>query len=731
MRKVLLSLTVLALASCCQQKNADQWTDAEIDQKINEIIPQLTLEEKVAMCHAQSKFSTPGVARLGIPELWYSDGPHGVRMEINWDDWGHSHWTNDTATAFPVLTALASSFNPDLAYEYGNAVAEEALYRGKDVMLGPGVNIYRSPLNGRNFEYMGEDPFLAGQMAVPYIKGMQKNGVASCVKHFALNNQETWRTTVDVEVSERALREIYLPAFEAAVREGNVWSIMGSYNLYNGQHCCHNAKLNSILRDEWGFDGCVITDWGGATDTKESAENGLDIEMGTWTNGLTASTKNAYDNYYLAQPYLEAIKKGEIDVKTLDEKVTNILRMMFRTNMAKTLKHGKKGNAEHIETALNIAREGIVLLKNDNKVLPLDKETTKKIAVIGENATRSMMGGGSSELKTFHEVSPLEGIKSHFTKADITYSMGYASGPEIYGWVLPSKLNADSLKRAALEAVKDADLVIYVGGLTKAHQQDCEGGDRVSMDLPFGQNELINDILGVNKNMVMVLVDGNAVTMPWVDNVPAIVEAWYGGCQAGNAIADVLCGDVNPSGKLPYTFPVKLTDNAAHSFESEEVFPGLAAENEAKNHKEYYKEDILVGYRWHETKGIKPLFAFGYGLSYTSFELSNISAKNSGKTINVKATVSNTGDREGAEVVQVYVGKQDSKVLRAVKELKGFKKAKLAAGAKAEISVEIPVEKLAFWNEETKAWEVEKGKYNVYVGTASDNIAETIEISID
>lgn len=732
MNKFIVSLSALAMVACCQtNQDSAQWTDAEIEQKIQEILPQLTLEEKVALCHAQSKFSTAGVARLGIPELWYSDGPHGVRMEINWDDWNHSHWTNDTATAFPVLTSLASTFNPSLAFEYGNAVAEEALYRGKDVMLGPGVNIYRSPLNGRNFEYMGEDPFLAAQMAVPYIKGMQQNGVAACVKHFALNNQETWRTTVDVHVSDRALREIYLPAFEAAVREANVWSIMGSYNLYNGQHCCHNAKLNSILRNEWGFDGCVITDWGGATDTRESAENGLDIEMGTWTNGLTSSTSNAYDNYFLAKPYLEAIRKGEIDSATLDAKVTNILRLMYRTTMAKSIKHGRKGNAEHIQTALDIAREGIVLLKNDNNVLPLNAQTTHKIAVIGENATRSMMGGGSSELKTFHEVSPLEGIISHFPQADITYSMGYASGPEAYGHVIPSRLNADSLRSAALAAVKDADLVLFVGGLTKAHEQDCEGGDRRSMDLPFGQNELINDILDVNSNMILVLVDGNAVSMPWINRVPAVVEAWYGGCQAGNAIADVLCGAVNPSGKLPYSFPVQLADNAAHSFASEEVFPGLAAEDDAHNHKEVYKEDILVGYRWHDTKNIKPLFAFGHGLSYTTFSVNNVSVKASKQTISVKAVVANTGKVDGAEVLQVYVGKPESKVARAVKELKGFHKVMIPAGSQSEVTIDIPVDKLAFWNVDEQKWEVESGKYNVYVGTASDNIAQTVEISID
>ena len=730
MRTNFLLLSAITLASCCTQPS-DKWTDTEIEQKIDQILPQLTMEEKVAMCHAQSKFSTPGVARLGIPELWYSDGPHGVRSEINWDDWGYANWTNDSVTAFPVLTALASTFNPALAAEYGNAIAEEALYRGKNVMLGPGVNIYRTPLNGRNFEYMGEDPYLAATMAVPYIKAMQQNGVAACVKHFALNNQETWRTTVDVEVSDRALREIYLPAFEAAVKEANVWSIMGSYNLYNGQHCCHNAKLNNILRSEWGFNGCVITDWGGATDTKEAAENGLDIEMGTWTNGLTASASFAYDDYFLAKPYLNAMKNGSIDSKTLDQKVRNILRLMLRTNMAKSIKHGRKGNDEHFKTALNIAREAIVLLKNENNILPIAPQTTQRIAVIGENATRSMMGGGSSELKSYKEISPLDGIKSHFPNAQITYSMGYASGPEAYGRVIPSALDVDSLKQAAINIAKDADLVVFVGGLTKAHEQDCEGGDRQSFDLPFGQNELINSILEHNKNVITVLVSGNAVAMPWIEQMPAVVEAWYAGCMAGEAIADVLSGTVNPSGKLPYSFPINLADNAAHSFASEDVYPGVAAENEAHNHKEYYKEDILVGYRWFDTKEIKPQFAFGHGLSYTTFELDNINVKATSKNVKVKATLANTGSREGAEVVQVYIGKVDSKVARAQKELKGYEKIKLASGAKAEVNIHVPIEKLAFFNDQTQKWEVEKGKYNVYVGTASDNIATVAQINVD
>lgn len=736
MKYTLLSLTALAAVACTPQTGDgtaanDQWTDEEIETKIDEILPQLTLEEKVAMCHAQSKFSTPGVARLGIPELWYSDGPHGVRYEINWDDWGSAGWTNDSVTAFPSLVSLASSFNPDLGSIYGKALGEEALYRRKDMMLGPGVEIYRTPLCGRNFEYMGEDPYLASKMVVPYIKGLQSQTVSCCVKHFALNNQEQWRTLVDVHVSERALREIYLPAYKAAVEEGGAWAIMGSYNLYEGQHCCHNAKLNNILRNEWGFDGCVVTDWGGATDTKEAAENGLDIEMGTYTNGFTESAKFAYSNYFLADPYLKALKEGTVDMATLDKKVRNILRLMFRTTMAKNRPRGCKGSQEHFDVALKVAEEGIVLLKNEKNILPIDPETTMKIAVIGENATRSMLGGGSSELKGLFEVSPLEGIKRAFPKADIMWSMGYGSGPEAYGRVAPSPYPADSLEKAALDVAKKADMIIYVGGLVKAYQQDMEGGDRLDMKLPFGQDALIDKLLDINSNMVCVLVSGNAVEMPWIDRMPAVVEAWYLGSQAGQAIGEVISGKVNPSGKLPFSFPVKLADNAAHSIGEAICYPG----EEQNKYREEYREGILVGYRWHDTKGIKPLFAFGHGLSYTSFEVTDAAIKSGAEsttdgTIEVSATIKNTGDRTGKEVLQVYIGKKDSRVERAVKELKGFQKIELAAGEQKSVSLKIPVSSLAFFDEEAHAWEVEKGGYTVYVGTASDNIAKELQLEV-
>lgn len=708
--------------------NVNAQSDAKIEKQIDEIINQLTLKEKVAMCHAQSKFSSPGIPRLGIPELWMSDGPHGVRGEINWDDWGYANWTNDSITAFPALTCLAATFNPELSHEYGVAIGEEARFRKKDVLLGPGVNIYRTPLNGRNFEYMGEDPYLASLMVVPYIKGVQENGVAACVKHFALNNQEEWRGHINVNLSDRALYEIYLPAFKVAVEKGNVWSIMGAYNQLRGEHCCHSdLLLNKILKGEWNFDGTVITDWGGTHDTKQAALNGLDIEMGTWTNGLTASTKFAYDNYFLADPFLKMIQDGEIDESVVDDKVRRILRLMYRTNMNLNRSLGRMNNAEHTQVARNVATEGIVLLKNKNDFFPINPDTNSKIAVIGENATRSMtVGGGSSELKAKYEISPLQGIKNRFKNATILHSIGYASGPSAYGREIPSELNADSLVKAAIDVASKADVVLFIGGLNKNHFQDCEGGDRKHFELPFGQNELIDKLLKVNRNLGLVLVSGNAVEMPWLEQVNGLMQSWYNGSEAGNALADVISGDVNPSGKLPYSYPVKLKDNAAHYF-GDLSYPGDSI-------NQYYKEDILVGYRWHDTKKIKSLFAFGYGLSYTNFKISDLTTDKQiytkGDKIKVSCMLGNTGNVKGAEVVQVYIGKPKSKVNRALKELKGFKKVSLGSGNKEQVEIEISVDALAFYDESISDWNLEKGSYVIYVGNASDKIIQKHKINI-
>lgn len=725
MKKITLALSFMVFINIGA---AAQPSGKETEAKTDSILPLLTLEEKVALCHAQSKFSSPGVPRLGIPELWMSDGPHGVRAEINWDNWGYAGWTNDSITAFPALTCLAATFNPELSYQYGLAVGEEARYRKKDILLGPGVNIYRTPLNGRNFEYMGEDPHLASTLVVPYVQGVQQNGVAACVKHYVLNNQERWRDHINVKVSDRALYEIYLPAFKAAVQEGGAWSVMGAYNQFRGQHCCHNEiLLNQILKEDWGFDGVVVTDWGGAHDTREAALYGLDIEMGTGTDWLTTSTRNAYDYYYLARPFLSMIKSGAVPESVVDEKVRRILRLMFRTNMNPNRPPGRMNNEEHLQVARAVGGEGIVLLKNDDGFFPINPDKEITIAVIGENATRAMtVGGGSSELKARDEVSPLRGLKERFRNATIIHAMGYASGPPQYGREVPSALDADSLRHAAVKAAGQADVVLFFGGLNKNHFQDCEGGDRRQFGLPFGQEELLAQLAEVNENIGVILISGNAVAMPWLSGVKALMQGWYLGSEAGHALADVISGDVNPSGKLPFSFPAKLSDNAAHHF-GELSYPGDSI-------NQHYKEGIFVGYRWHDIQKIRPLFAFGHGRSYTSFELSDIKTDkpsySAGGQAIVSCQVANTGDADGAEVVQVYVGKPDSRVERAVKELKGFRKVHLTKGEKTRVEIPIEMDKLAFYDESISGWKLERGTYILFVGTASDNIVQELEITV-
>ncbi|RPE00002.1 glycosyl hydrolase [Aureibaculum marinum] len=699
-----------------------------IEDKIETILQQLTLEEKVNLCHAQSKFSVKGVERLGIPEIWMADGPHGVRAEISWDEWSYAGWTNDSITAFPALTCLAATFNPSLAGDYGFSLGEEARYRKKDVLLGPGINIYRTPLNGRNFEYMGEDPFLASKMVVPYVKGVQKNGVAACVKHFALNNQEHLRDKINVEVSDRALHEIYLPAFKAAVQEANVWAIMGAYNKFRGQYTTHHKLLTTkILKQNWQYDGVVISDWSSTHSTEEAALYGLDIEMGTGTDGLGTTTKNHYNNYYLASPFLKKLKSGEIPEAVLNDKVRRILRLMFRTNLNRNRPLGSLNTKEHHDVARKVATEGIVLLKNDDNFFPIKDDKELTIAVIGENSVRSMTaGGGSSELKPKFEISPLEGLKTRYKNATILHTMGYESGRSEYDTVHPPTLDADSLKTEAIKLAEKADIVLFVGGLNKSHLQDSEGDDRKQFGLPFGQEELISEITNVNKNVGFLLLSGNAVEMPWLKKVKGVIQTWYLGSMAGHAIADVVSGDVNPSGKLPFSFPKKLEDNGAHSF-GELSYPGIG-ENQQ------YKEDILVGYRWHDTKKIKPLFAFGYGLSYTDFSLSNISTNKKAylrnETIVINCDVSNTGNVKGSEVVQVYIGKPKSKIERPLKELKGFSKVELDSGKTKTVRIEVDIDKLKYYDSSISDWNFESGEYLIYVGNASDNIAKKIKITI-
>ena len=704
----------------------------DIEVRIDDAMSRMTLDEKIAIIHAQSKFSSAGVPRLGIPELWTTDGPHGIRPEVLWDEWVQAGWTNDFCVAFPALTALAATWNTEMSALYGKSIGEEARYREKDVLLGPGVNIYRSPLGGRNFEYMGEDPYLASRMVVPYVQQVQKIGVATCVKHYALNNAETFRHTTEPVVDDRTLYEIYLPAFKAAVIEGGSWSIMGAYNLFRGEHACHNdLLLNKILKEEWGFDGAVISDWGGTHDTREAIKNGLDLEFGTWTDGLTMGKTNSYDLYHLADAYKKLIESGEFTTKELDDKVRRVLRLMYRTSMKADKPNGALVSDAHIAAAYTIGAEGIVLLKNEKNLLPIDLSKTKTIAVIGENAIKMMtIGGGSSSLKVKKEVNPLEGLRKRVGKdVEILYARGYVGDTtSVYKRVDSGQRLADDrsekeLIAEAVEVAKKADVVLMFGGLNKAKKQDCEGTDRAELALPYGQDRLIAALTEVTDNLIYINISGNAVAMPWIDSVPAIVQGWYLGSEAGNSLAAVLVGDVNPSGKLPFTFPVQLADTGAHSMGEF-----------SKDGEEHYGEGLLVGYRWNDAKDVDPLFAFGHGLSYTTFEYgeATVSRKKMSRdgSVTVTVPVTNTGERQGKEIVQLYITDCQASVMRPVKELKGFAKVDLAPGQTKKVKFEITAEHLSFFDDKQHAWVAEPGEFEALIGAASDDIRTAVSFTL-
>ena len=727
MKIKLLTLLLLGVSVGAQAQSLPVYLDESkpLEQRIDDALSRMTLDEKIAVIHAQSKFSSPGVKRLGFPDLWTDDGPHGVRPDVLWDEWEQAGQTNASCVAFPALTCLTATWNPCLSKLYGESLGEEALYRGKHVMLGPGVNINRTPLNGRNFEYMGEDPWLASRMVVPYIQGLQSKGVAACVKHYALNNDEEYRHQVNVIVSDRALHEIYLPAFKAAVQEGGAWAIMGAYNLYQNQHNCHNALLlNKILKHDWGFDGVVISDWGGCHNTEEAITNGLDLEFGSWTDGLTMGATNAYDRYYLALAYKRLIQEGKYSTKELDEKVRRVLRLFYRTTMNRQRPFGFLCSESHYEAALKIAQEGIVLLKNNRQLLPIKK--AKRILVVGENAIKMMtVGGGSSSLKVQKEILPLDGIKARFADAEVDYARGYVGDTvQSYNGVTVGRSlyelrSAEALTAEAVAKAKNADVVIFIGGLNKSDYQDCEGHDRKAYGLPYGQDQLVEALVKANPNLVYVNISGNAVAMPWVEKVPAIVQGWFIGSEAGEALASVLAGDVNPSGKLPFTWYARLEDCGAHATGS---YPGTWREGQ-QIIDETYKEDLFVGYRWTDKQNIKPLFPFGYGLSYTTFEISNLRADKREMTADGKLTVTvdvrNTGSVAGAEVLQLYISDSKSSQPRPVKELKGFKKVSLAPGEKQQVDFTIDRSALSFYDETTGDWTAEPGEFVVTVNNSS------------
>ena len=712
---------------------SSQVTDKEkvqMEKRIEKLIKKMTLEEKVGLLHGNSKFYVAGVERLGIPEWSLSDGPHGVRAEINRHDWAYAGWTNDSASYFPTGTAFAAAWNPELAYRRGEVLGEEARWRKKDVLLGPGVNIIRSPLCGRNFEYMSEDPYMNSVLAVAYIKGLQSRDVACSVKHFAVNNQETNRTTVDVECSERALREIYLPAFKAAVQEGGALTVMAAYNKFRGEFCAENNYLvRKILRNEWGFDGVYVTDWGAAHSTIPSMEAGLDLEMGTLID--------KYEDWYYANPLIEAVKSGKVPMSLVDEKVGDVLRVMIKTNVLDPKKRfgpGSMNTKEHQQATYDAAAEAIVLLKNQNNLLPLDFSSIKSLAVIGDNATRKHSNGGlSSEIKAVYEVTPLEALRAKWgDKVDIRFAQGYeklstfvegSNNGQSSGTFSSKTQESDALLKEAVEVARTSDVALLVCGLN--HDYDTESFDRLNMDIPYGQVELIQEVVKANPRTIVVMIAGSPLNMAAVDICsPAIVWAWFNGMEGGNALVDVLSGKVNPSGKMPFTTPVSLDQSPAHALGN---FPG-------RDLKVNYEEDILVGYRWFDTKGLPVVYPFGYGLSYTTFDYSNLNTDketyDQADTIQATFTLTNTGDREGAEVAQLYVSDPVCSVMRPVKELKGFKKVFLKPGESRRITLDIPVSSLAFYSEAQSQFVVEPGEFILQLGASASDITQRISVEV-
>lgn len=737
-----MSAILFSASASAEAQNLPVYLDESkpVEQRIDDALSRMTLDEKIAVIHAQSKFSSPGVKRLGFPDFWTDDGPHGVRPDVLWDEWEQAGQTNDSCVAFPALTCLAATWNPQMARLYGESLGEEALYRGKGMILGPGVNIYRTPLGGRNFEYMGEDPWLASRMVVPYIQGLQSKGVAACVKHYALNNDEEYRHQVNVVISDRALHEIYLPAFKAAVTEAGTWGIMGAYNLYKNQHNCHNnILLNQILKRDWKYDGVVVSDWGGCHDTEEAITNGLDLEFGSWTDGLTMGATNAYDNYFLALPYKRLIQDGKYSTKELDEKVRRILRLFYRTTMKREKPFGFLCSESHYDAALKIAQEGIVLLKNERNLLPLSLSKGKRILVVGENAIKMMtVGGGSSSLKVQKEILPLDGLAAQCAKYGVQcdYARGYVGDTvQSYNGVtvgrsIAENRSSEELLAEAVEKAKGVDYVIVFGGLNKSNYQDCEGHDRQQYGLPYAQDQLIEALAKVNKNLVYVNISGNGVAMPWVKSVPAIVQGWFIGSEAGEALASVLVGDANPSGKLPFTWYQRLDDCGAHALNA---FPGVWRDD-YKIIDEEYKEGIFVGYRWTDKQKIRPLFAFGHGLSYTTFKLGKLVADKkqltAGGQISFTVSVTNTGSRAGSETVQLYISDKQCSVERPVKELKAFQKVFLQPGESQDVTLTIGCDALSFYNEAKGQWTAEPGIFEALVGTVSDNLTGKISFEL-
>lgn len=722
-RSIPYSLCILVFLSSCLTGSKSSCENKQVEN----LLSTMTLEEKIGMLHGNTMFSSGGVPRLGIPALQYSDGPHGVRHEVIPNGWTSAEWNNDSCTYLPALTALASTWNRDLAKLYGEVLGAECKARGKHVSLAPGVNIHRSLQNGRNWEYFSEDPFLSGELAIPYIQGVQSQGVASCVKHFALNSQAFNQYKVSAEVGERALHEIYLPAFEAAIQKGGALSVMAAYNKVRGLWCTENPYLlDTILRKELGFDGMVVSDWNAVHSTVHTAMCGMDVEMGT---EIKRNKKYAFEEYYLANPLLEKVKNREVPEEAINQKVRNILKLMLRLNIIGKASHDTTGMAAklatpaHRKAALKIADESYILLQNSNNILPLNLSLYKKVAVIGANATEKFAGGGgSTKLKPKYEITPLEGIRKHFNgKVELEYAPGYKLNHKVYPighWFTNEFDEFDPiLYKEAISVASNADLVIYVGGLNHENGSDCEGYDKPNLKLPYQQDKLINGITEVNPNTIVILTSGSPIELgEWQKRVPALLYSSFTGMEGGNALARNLLGEVNPSGKLTTTWCKKLEDMPDHIFGE---YPG-------KKDTVRFKDGIMVGYRYFDTYQIQPQFEFGFGLSYTSFEYSNLEMSpiwnEADETFKVSFTVSNAGKRYGQEIAQLYVHQPECSVQRPVKELKGFEKVALQPGESQRVTIKLTKRALQYYDIKNKGWKADPGTFTIQIGASSRDI---------
>ena len=694
--------------------------------KINSIISQMTLEEKVDMLHGKHMFSSAGVERLGIADIEYADGPFGIREEMEPNSWKSLNLATDSATFFPTGSALAATWSPEMAYAYGRGMGIEARLRGKDMILGPAINIQRIPTGGRTYEYFSEDPLLSGFLAVAYTKGCQETGTAACLKHYALNNQENYRGFVDVRISPRAMNEIYLKPFEMAVLEGDAWGVMAAYNKVDGKWCSDNEMLlTDVLRKRWGFPGIVISDWGGVHATS-AVVAGMNVEMP--------------GNRFMGKALLDSVKAGVISEAVIDQRVRELLRVRLLVQPIPAEKANKEMTAkpEQLKTAYEVAKRSIVLLKNDG-VLPLNLKRVKKIAVIGDNARcKQALGGVGAGVKTLREVTPLEGIREAIGNgAEVIWAQGYPSygAQERFKRVSPQMAPDRKLLAEAVKIARKADVVIFVAGDNR--EIETEGSDRVSIKMPQGQNEVAKALAAANKNLVTVIVAGGPLELETVrDASKALLISWFNGSEGGTALGDVLTGKVSPSGKLPFTFPIKLEDSPAYatgsypqqlkgSDQQGDIFVGLV--NREKNDRSQeliapYAEELLVGYRWFTTKKLPVAYPFGHGLSYATFEYSNLTATPNAEGIRVEFDLKNNSSIDAEEVAQVYVSRKQSALERPALELKGFQRVALGKGEQKRVSILLRRNDMKDWNAAIENWQLEAGQVEVRVGSSSADL---------